>query len=86
MFNSQEDYTSSIFFHFTELNLIIEMHLHLFVKTFQICFNNVSRPNHLSSMNNTVTNKIKYFSQFFILDPRIPSKRKWDYFQSMINH
>ena len=43
-------------------------------------FNNVSRLNYSSLMNNTVTNKIKHFRQLFPLEPQINLKRKWCYF------
>ena len=39
--------------------------------------NNLNKLNHSSPMNNTVTNKIKHFTQLFTLDPQIPLKRKW---------
>lgn len=37
---------------------------------------NFSTLNHSTSMNNTVTNKIKYYPQLFSLGPEIPWKRK----------
>ena len=42
-------------------------------------FNYVSRLNHLSPMNNTVTNKIKHFPQLFPLGPQTASKQSWKY-------
>ena len=42
--------------------------------------NNLNKLNHSSPMNNTVTNKIKHFTQLFALDPQIPLKRKWHHF------
>ena len=43
-------------------------------------FNNVSRLNHSSPMNNTGTNKIKRFPQLFVLGPQISLKWRWHYF------
>ena len=46
----------------------------------KLAFNKVSKLNHFSPMNNTVSNKIKYFPQLFALDQQIVLKRKWHYF------
>ena len=45
-------------------------------------FSNVSRVNHSSPMNNTVTNKIKHIPQLFALGPQISLKQKWHFFLS----
>ena len=42
-------------------------------------FNNVSRLNHSSPMNNTVIKKIKHFRQLFALGPQIALKWRWYY-------
>ena len=43
----------------------------------ELGFNKVNRVNHSSTINNTVTNKIKHFRQSFTLDPQIPLTLKW---------
>ena len=45
-------------------------------------FNNVSRIKYFSPMDNTFTNKIKYFSLSLALGPQIGLKQKWHYFLS----
>ena len=42
-------------------------------------FNNVSRHNHSSPINNIVTNKIKLFPQLFPLSPQTVLKQRWQY-------
>ena len=39
-------------------------------------FSNVSRLNHSSSINNTVTNKTKHFPQLFVLGPQVALRQK----------
>ena len=56
----------------------------------QIClskpvFNNISRRDHSSLINNTIISKIKYFPQLLALGPQIALKRRWHYFL-FINH
>ena len=49
-------------------------------------FNNVSRLNHSSSMNNTVTSKTKHFPRLFALDPQIALKTKIALLSFLSNH
>ena len=51
----------------------------------QIClskpvFNNISRRDHSSLINNTIISKIKYFPQLLALGPQIALKRSWNCF------
>ena len=75
MFNRYKDYTSPNFANFPTKSYYWNLFLPIFNNFFvQYCldkpvFNNVSRLNHSSLMNITVTNKIKHFPRVFPLGP-----------------
>ena len=73
-------------FYHQHLNVGMYFYLSAIICHSKPVFNNVSRRNHSSLINNTVTKKIKYFLQLLALMPQIALKRRWHCFLVLSNH